>query len=80
MIFSARAVRVVLRKTLCRFHEILESDLYPTPLEVAFFKSQEMKREFCYGRREFRFPTIAIRRSLLQTSGVQLRRINRCRE
>ena len=52
--------------------------IYSTPLEVAFFKSQEMERKLCYGRRGFRFPTVAIRKSLLQTFGAQLRKINRC--
>ena len=35
-----------------------------------------MEREFASGRREFPFPTVAIRGSLLQTFGVQVHQIN----
>ena len=53
--------------------------LYSTLPEVAFFKSLEMELRFVGGRRSsHRFPTVAIRRSLLQTFGTQLRKINRC--
>ena len=52
--------------------------LYSTLLEVAFLRVKKWSMSFAGGRREFRFPTVAIRRSLLQTFGAQLRKINRC--
>ena len=47
--------------------------------KLRFLRVKEWSVSLTCGRREFRFPTVAIRRSLLQTSGAQLRRINRCR-
>ena len=41
--------------------------LYSTLLEVAFLRVKKWSVSFVCGRREFRLPTVAIRRSLLQT-------------
>ena len=47
-------------------------------LKLRFSRVKTWSVSFASGRREFRFPTVAIRRSLLQTFGAQLRKINRC--
>ncbi len=53
--------------------------LYSTLLEVAFLRVKKWSMSFAGGRRSsHRFPTVAIRRSLPQTFGVQLHKINRC--
>ena len=60
-------------------HRILYSTLYSTLLEVALLRAKKWSVSFAGGRRSsHRFPTVAIRRSLLQTFGAQLRNINRC--
>ena len=46
--------------------------------KLRFLRVKKRSVSFAGGRREFRFPTVAIRRSLLQTFGAQLRKINRC--
>ncbi len=46
--------------------------------KLRFLRVKKWSVSFAGGRTEFRFPTVAIRRSLLQTFGAQLRKINRC--
>ena len=46
--------------------------------KLRFLRVKKWSVSFAGGRREFRFPTVAIRRSLLQTFGAQLHKINRC--
>ena len=48
-------------------------------LKLRFSRVKKWSVSFASGRRSsHRFPTVAIRRSLLQTFGAQLRKINRC--
>ncbi len=84
-----RGVGVVWRKVVWSTPAIMQSPLSPllfsrsrglfsTLLEVALLRVEKWSVSFAGGRREFRFPTVAIRRSLLHTFGAQLRNINRC--